>query len=169
MPKHTLSYDGIYDAIKEGSMLTRDGITDYFEGEIEAFLDSQWKEYFVSEQDLNQLPNQDMNSWTADLRPELVLETWDEMSEYLGSEFDIWVKGQKVRINLSVGADIPYLLTKLAGGERVRGEYVTKLIREVIQNQTDVEPDIQALRLEVMGLDGRLRTLERQVVDLSRR
>lgn len=38
---------------------------------------------------------------------------------------------ETVRINFVVGEDIPNLLTQLAGGERKRGEYLTKLIRDI--------------------------------------
>ena len=170
MTNYEFSYDGIFDAIGEGSKLAREFNTDFFTGEIELFLDTCWKEYFVSVWDLCPLPpGKELNDWEANLRPGLEIETWEELCEKMGSAFDSWLMNQKTRLNLSVGGDIPYLLANLAGGERMRGEYITQLIREIIQNQTKVKPDIQALRLEVMGLDGRLRTLERQFDDLSRR
>ena len=37
----------------------------------------------------------------------------------------------KVRLNLTVEADIPDMLTELADSERWRGAYVSKLVREV--------------------------------------
>lgn len=170
MTKQKFSYDDIFNAIHAGSQLTTDEIVDLFDFEIDRFLVEEWREYFNSAIDYDFVDaGVEKSNWSADPKPELGIETRDELATKLGKEFDSWLSSQKARLNLTVGADIPYLLTQLAGGERIRGEYVTQLVREIIQNQTKVAPDIQALRLEVMGLDGRVRTLERKVEELSRR
>jgi hypothetical protein len=170
MIKQRFSYDDIFNAIHAGSQLTTDEIVDLFDKEIDRFLVEEWRKYLNSAIDYDFVNDvDDKINWSADPKPELGMETLEELKARLGKEFDSWLSSQKARLNLTVGADIPYLLTELAGGERIRGEYVTQLVREIIQNKEKVTPDIQALRLEVMGLDGRLRTLERKVDDLSRR
>lgn len=170
MIKRTFTYDDIFNATHAGSRLTTDEIVELFDEEIDRFLKEEWRKYLDSPVDYDFVDDvDDMINWSADPKPELGVETRDELAEILGKEFDSWLTNQKARINLTVGADIPYLLTELAGGERLRGEYITDLIRKIIENQERETPDLQALRLEVMGLDGRLRTLERKVDELSRR
>lgn len=170
MIKQRFSYDDIFNAIWRGSQLTTDKIVPLYDKEIDRFLVEEWQSYFDSAIDYDYVDSTDDRiEWSADPKPELGIETLEDLAERLGKEFDDWLSSQKVRLNLTVGGDIPYLLTELAGGERMRGEYITHLVREIIRNQIEVTPDVQALRLEVMGLDGRLRTLERKVEELSRR
>lgn len=69
-------------------------------------------------------------------------------------------KEAKARINLTVGVDVPDLLTQLAGGERARGEYITRLVREAASKRPSVSPEVQMLRLEVEHLSLRMRVLE---------
>lgn len=170
MKKQRFSYDDIFNAVFDGSQLTTDKMIDIYDQEIDRFLTERWRSYFDSAVDYDFVETiGDRVEWSADPKPELGIETSQGLAAKLGKEFDIWLSSQKARLNLTVGGDIPYLLTELAGGERMRGEYITHLVREIIQNQMKVTPDVQALRLEVMGLDGRLRTLERKVDELSRR
>lgn len=164
MPKHVFSYDDIYIAVRDGSRFASQ--VEFIEDLIHSFIEDVWSGYF----DTSFYDNMSLvEEAIVEVKPELRIDNWETLSKQLGRAFDSWMRQGKDRINLSVGADIPYLLTELAGGERMRGEYVSQLIREVFQNKEDVAPSIQALRLEVMGLDGRLRTLERQVDALSRR
>ena len=76
------------------------------------------------------------------------------------------------RINYIVGSDIPDKLTKLAGGERRRGEYMTKLIRSLFNAEEEAHAgaDLETVKLTVMGLaskqlmvEGRLLKLEQTV------
>ncbi len=160
-----LSYDDIFNAIWNGSQLTTKEIVDLFDDEIDRFLLNEWEAYFHA---LDPIAV-DWIDWSAQVKPELGVTTIKELGAHLGPLFDTWLRNQKVRLNLTVGADIPYLLTELAGGERVRGEYISQLIRGIIRNQTEDTPDLQAMRLEINGLEGRLRTLERRVDQLSPR
>ena len=77
-----------------------------------------------------------------------------------------------VRANFVLGADIPDKLTALAGGERKRGEYLTKLIRSLYsaEEQGNAGADLETVKLTVMGLaskqlmvEGRLMKLEQTV------
>lgn len=74
-----------------------------------------------------------------------------------------------------VDNDVPALLIELAGGERRRGEYVSKLVRAVYENDRLVAAgaDLEALRLALTGMaarliaaEGRLLATERQLAAL---
>jgi hypothetical protein len=76
------------------------------------------------------------------------------------------------RINYIVGADIPDKLTRLAGGERRRGEYMTKLIRSLYnaEEQAHAGADLETVKLTLNGvaseqllIRGRLLKLEQTV------
>lgn len=73
------------------------------------------------------------------------------------------------RLNLIVGDDIPSLLSKIAGGERKRGEYITRLVRSVYAGEQDVSgTDLEMLRLTVAGLAGKVKALEGETLRLQR-
>lgn len=79
---------------------------------------------------------------------------------------------ETVRINLVIGVDIPDKLTALAGGERKRGDYVTKLVRSLYgaEEEAHAGADLETVKLTVTGLaskqlmvEGRLMKLEQTV------
>lgn len=72
----------------------------------------------------------------------------------------------KERLNLSVDEGIGDLLSKLAGGERKRGDYLSQLLRSIDESQgVDVtRMDIEALRLMVQGMGGRLKAIEGELI-----
>ena len=74
------------------------------------------------------------------------------------------------RLNLTVADDIPDKLTALAGGERKRGQFITDLVRAVYEGKdyTHEGMDVEALRLQVMGLAGEVRTLQGRLVQVER-
>ena len=73
------------------------------------------------------------------------------------------------RLNLSVADDIPEKLAALAGGERKRGQFLTNLIRSLYDAQATTQEgmDIEALRLQVLGLAGQVKTLESRLAKLE--
>lgn len=82
---------------------------------------------------------------------------------------------ETVRINLVIGVDIPDKLTALAGGERKRGDYVTRLVRSLYgaEEEAQAGADLETFRLAVTGLaskqlmiEGRLLKLEQTVAAL---
>ena len=148
------------------------------EGYLDGFLEENWSEFFLTDVDV--LESGDRLDLVGIPRPRYANYSEPEMAEELSNAFDSYLRdlhdakdallrAAKPRLNLTVDGDIPMLLTSLAGGERRRGDYISQLIREVYAGKREIEPNIQALRLEIMGLDGRLRTLERMVEELSRR
>lgn len=72
----------------------------------------------------------------------------------------------KERLNLSVDEGIGDLLSKLAGGERKRGDYLSQLLRSIDESQgVDVtRMDIESLRLMVQGMGGRLKSIEGELI-----
>lgn len=74
------------------------------------------------------------------------------------------------RANLMLDADVIKMLDDLAEGERKRGQYISELIRnayatrQATPNITSM--DIDALRLMVQGLAGRVMSMEGEVADL---
>ena len=72
----------------------------------------------------------------------------------------------KERLNLSVDEGIGDLLSKLAGGERKRGDYLSQLLRSIDESQgVDVtRMDIESLRLMVQGMGGRLKAIEGELI-----
>ena len=74
------------------------------------------------------------------------------------------------RLSLMVDQDVPGLLTELAGGERKRGEYLSKLARAVYDNDRMVAAgaDVEALRLQLTGMAARLIALEGRLLASER-
>ena len=72
----------------------------------------------------------------------------------------------KERLNLSVDEGVGDLLTKLAGGERKRGDYLSQLLRSIDESEgSDVTGlDIESLRLMVQGMGGRLKSMEGELM-----
>lgn len=75
----------------------------------------------------------------------------------------------KERLNLSVDEGIGDLLTKLAGGERKRGDYLSQLLRSIDESEgSDVTGmDVESLRLMVQGMGGRLKSMEGELMRLQ--
>ena len=73
------------------------------------------------------------------------------------------------RLNLSVADDIPEKLAALAGGERKRGQFLTNLIRSLYDAQATTQEgmDIEALRLQVLGLAGQVKALEARLARIE--
>ena len=76
----------------------------------------------------------------------------------------------KRRVNLMLDADVTDMLDALAEGERKRGQYISQLIRNAYaakQSAPDVRTmDVDALRLMVQGLAGRVIAVEGEVANL---
>ncbi len=74
------------------------------------------------------------------------------------------------RLNLSVADDIPEKLAALAGGERKRGQFLTNLIRSLYDAQATTQEgmDIEALRLQVLGLAGQVKALEARLAQVEK-
>jgi len=70
------------------------------------------------------------------------------------------------RMNVSVDDDVPAMLDELAG-PRGKGELISQLVRQHYHGQQelpDVEAmNVEALRLQLMGLTGRVTALEGRV------
>lgn len=75
---------------------------------------------------------------------------------------------EKVRINLSVDEGIPELMEKLAGGRNKMGDFLSKLIRTQIADETTATEiqtmDSESLRLMVQGLAGRVKVVEGELI-----
>lgn len=73
-----------------------------------------------------------------------------------------------VRMNLVVDEEVPALLAELAGGERQKGAYLSKMVRDLHAGRIEAEDtnsqEIQ--RVLIQNLLGRVRTLEGQVSTL---
>lgn len=74
------------------------------------------------------------------------------------------------RLNLTVEDDIPAKLSELAGGERKRGEFITRLVRQLYEESRTGQTgaDLEGLRLQVLGLAGQVRSLEGRIIKLER-
>lgn len=76
----------------------------------------------------------------------------------------------KQRVNLTIDSDVVEWLDSLAGGERKRGAYISELIRSAWaarQAAPDVRTmDLDALRLMVQGLSGRVIAAEGEITNL---
>jgi hypothetical protein len=76
----------------------------------------------------------------------------------------------KQRVNLMLDANVIDWLDSLAGGERKRGAYISDLIRSAWaarQSAPDVRTmDVDALRLMVQGLAGRVISVEGEIANL---
>ncbi len=77
----------------------------------------------------------------------------------------------KQRVNLMLDSDVIELLDDLAGSERKRGLYISNLIRTTHAAQAanaDLRTmDVEALRLTVLGLNGRLQSVEGEIVRMQ--
>lgn len=67
------------------------------------------------------------------------------------------------RLNLAVDEDIPDLLTRLAGGERKRGAYLSDVIRGLAQTHQTPGADLQTLLFAVRGMGGQVAGLEQRL------
>jgi hypothetical protein len=76
----------------------------------------------------------------------------------------------KRRVNLMLDADVTDMLDELAEGERKRGQYISQLIRNAYaakRSAPDVRTmDMDALRLMVQGLAGRVISAEGEIISL---
>lgn len=74
----------------------------------------------------------------------------------------------RARLNLQLAPDVADMLTELAGGERKRSEYLNDLLRTTYAAKgvnVDIRTmDVEALRLTVLGLAGRVQTVEGELV-----
>lgn len=75
----------------------------------------------------------------------------------------------KERLNLSVDEGISDLLSKLAGGKRKQGDYLSSLLRSIDESEgKDVTGlDIESLRLMVQGMAGRMKSMEGELMRLQ--
>lgn len=77
---------------------------------------------------------------------------------------------EKQRLNLTVDADIPAILERMAGGRNKMGDYLSLLIRSM-DNGTPVDEmeraDRESLRLMIQGLAGRVNMLEGQMIGVQ--
>lgn len=77
---------------------------------------------------------------------------------------------EKQRLNLTVDADIPAILERMANGRNKMGEYLSQLIRSMDQGTPTSEierADKESLRLMIQGLAGRVNMLEAEVISLQ--
>lgn len=77
---------------------------------------------------------------------------------------------EKQRLNLTVDADIPAILERMANGRNKMGEYLSQLIRNMDQGTPVMEierADRESLRLMIQGLAGRVNMLEAEVISLQ--
>ena len=69
------------------------------------------------------------------------------------------------RLYLNIDDNVSEMLTKLAGGERRRGEYLTSLIRLVGE---EPKLDLLAMRLVVRGLIQEMEEMRRRIDTIER-
>ena len=78
---------------------------------------------------------------------------------------------EKQRVNLMLDSDVVALLDDLSGSERKRGMFISNLIRVTHAAQSanaDLRSmDVEALRLTVLGLNGRVQSVEGEITRLS--
>jgi hypothetical protein len=75
----------------------------------------------------------------------------------------------KTRLNVTVDADVPEMLAKLARGRNKMGEYLSNIVRSMAQGTEMVEidqMDVEALRLMVQGLGGRVKAVEGEMINM---
>lgn len=78
--------------------------------------------------------------------------------------------GERVTMVLADGTKAK--LVELAGGERSQGEFVSRLVQSTWEAEQAGGPgqaDFEGLRLMVLGLSARLRTLEAQLQRVEQR
>jgi hypothetical protein len=78
---------------------------------------------------------------------------------------------EKQRVNLMVDTEVVEMLDEMAGSERKRGQYISQLVRNAYAAQrhnTELRTmDVEALRLTVIGLAGRVAAVEGQLVQVQ--
>jgi hypothetical protein len=83
---------------------------------------------------------------------------------------EVYAMEGKRRVNLMLDSDVTEMLDQLAEGERKRGQYISELIRSawaVRRSAPDVRGlDVDALRLMVQGLAGRVVAVEGEITNL---
>ena len=74
---------------------------------------------------------------------------------------------ERQRVNLTLDSDVIGPLDELAGSERKRSAFISELIRTTyaarLANADLRSMDVEALRLTVLGLNGRVQSLEGDV------
>lgn len=73
------------------------------------------------------------------------------------------------RLNLLVEDGVGDLLTKLAGGERKRGQYLSELLTGMAATDAPAGLDVALLQMAVQGLAGQMRTVEGRVAVMESR
>ena len=71
------------------------------------------------------------------------------------------------RLNLAVDDGIGDMLSRLAGGERKRGSYLSDLVRGLAATQGRPDADPLTLEMAVKGMAGQLQTLAGRVAILE--
>lgn len=73
------------------------------------------------------------------------------------------------RLNLIVDDGIGDVLTQLAGGERKRGEWISKLAKVMLeQERTAQATDLEQLRYAFAGLTGQVKLMEGRLIGMER-
>ena len=67
-----------------------------------------------------------------------------------------------VRMNLTVEDGVPAMLAEMAGGERKRGEYLSRVVRQLYAGHLEITKgdDLESLKLTQAGLAVKVRGLE---------
>ena len=77
----------------------------------------------------------------------------------------------KARLNLFLDEDAAQALEEMAGGERKRSEYLNNLLRTTYaarKASSDIRTmDVEALRLTVIGLAGRVQAVEGEMLHIQ--
>ena len=68
------------------------------------------------------------------------------------------------RLNLAVDDGVGELLTRLAGGERKRGGYLSDLIRGLSSTTAMPGPDVQTMLFAVRGMAGQVASVDARLV-----
>lgn len=78
---------------------------------------------------------------------------------------------ERYRLNTVLDPDVIPMLDELAGGERKRGAMIGQLVRTAyagLKSNADLRTmDVEALRLTVLGLNGRVQSVEGEVMRLQ--
>ena len=73
------------------------------------------------------------------------------------------------RLNLIVSPGVGDLLTALAGGERRRGEWLSKMVTSLHEQNTNAQAsDLDQLRFAVTGVIGQTKMLETRLFQVER-
>ena len=75
---------------------------------------------------------------------------------------------EKTRMNLTVDADVPELLERLAGGRNKMGDYISQMVRNLIDGVTVADEierqDREGMRLMIQGIGGRVAAVEGEMI-----